>query len=224
MSNLVSVTVRNLRTYREDPVVCQEALDTLETTACRMKRLIEKLCVNHAGTRLHREATPLGDLVRTAMTLLSHAGRRPEVRATTVRFVGPLWCEVDRSEMEGVLFNLLLNAYEATEAGGEVEVTGIAGPQPGQVRLVIEDTGPGIPQPYLEDCLFCPFQSTKPTGFGLGLYHARIIIEAQGGSIEVTNRERGRGARVTVTLPGSQRSITLAGVRVLPYEESYEAA
>lgn len=222
MSNLVSLTVRNLRTYREDPAVCQEAMEVLETTAGQMKRLIQKLYAGHTGTPLRREATPLSDLVRTALNLLAHAGRRPEVRATVVRLLGSPCCEVDRTEIERVLFNLLLNAYEATEADGEVAVMGMAGPQPGQVRLVIEDTGPGISQPFLEDCLFCPFQSTKPAGFGLGLYHARIIVEAHGGGIEVANREEKRGARVTVTLPASQRASAPAGARVLPRGGAYE--
>lgn len=63
---------------------------------------------------------------------------------------------------------------------------------------------PGIPQYYLERFLFRPFQSTKPRGLTLGLYHAKAIVEGSGGTIEVANRGEGQGARVAITLPGVQ--------------------
>ena len=113
--------------------------------------------------------------------------------------------------MQRVLFNLLLNAYEAIETRGHVSVIGQRGPGKGQICLVIEDTGPGIPQDYLERSLFRPFRTTKARGLGLGLYHAKVIVEAHGGSIQVTNRGDGEGTRVTITLPEPQ-----GGVQVLP--------
>jgi signal transduction histidine kinase len=109
---------------------------------------------------------------------------------------------VDIDEMQRAILNLLLNAYEAVKGGGQVRITAYGDRPRQQVRLVIEDTGPGIPASYLEQQLFRPFQSTKAEGFGLGLYHAKTVIEAHRGSIEVRNREDRQGARVTVTLPG----------------------
>jgi signal transduction histidine kinase len=69
------------------------------------------------------------------------------------------------------------------------------------VRLVIEDTGPGLTQAYLNHSLFRAFRSTKPDGHGLGLCQAKSIVEAHGGTLEATNRDDGPGARVTIRLP-----------------------
>ncbi len=60
-----------------------------------------------------------------------------------------------------------------------------------------------MPQTYVESYLFRPFRSTKPGGLGLGLYHAKTIVEAHSGTIEVAKGVGGQGTRVTVTLPGA---------------------
>jgi PAS domain S-box-containing protein len=204
LSNTLSLTMRNFRGHLDDPGFRQDAVRALEDVAGKMKYLIEKLSGVPPRITLHRQPTPLGELVHSALDLLAKAGRGAEVEATEIRGLAPdLYVEVDMAEMQRVLFNLLVNAYEATEMQGYVSVIGQRGPGTGQIRLVIEDTGPGIPHEYLERSLFRPFRTTKPRGLGLGLYHAKVIIEAHGGSIQVTNRGDGEGTRVTMTLPES---------------------
>jgi PAS domain S-box-containing protein len=212
LSNTLSLTIRNFRGHLDDPGFRQDAVRALEDVAGKMKYLIEKLSGVPPRITLHRQATTLGELVHSALDLLARAGRQREVSETEVRGLEPaLYVELDAAEMQRVLFNLLLNAYEAIETRGQVSVIGQRDPGTGQIRLVIEDTGPGIPQDYLERSLFRPFRTTKPRGLGLGLYHAKVIIEAHGGSIQVTNRGDGEGTRVTITLPELQR-----GIRVPP--------
>lgn len=212
LSNTLSLTIRNFRGHLNDPAFRQDAVRALEDVAGKMKYLIEKLSGVPPRITLHRQPTALGELVHAALDLLARAGRGAEVEATEVRGLEPvLHVEVDIAEMQRVLFNLLLNAYEAIEARGDVSVIGQRDPAERQIRLVIEDTGPGIPQDYLERSLFRPFRTTKPRGLGLGLYHAKVIVEAHGGSIQVTNRGDGEGTRVTIALPESQ-----GGVQVLP--------
>ena len=204
LNNILSLTVRNFQDHLEDPAFRQEAMQTLDTTSRHMKHLIEKLFAGPTRTSPQRQTTTLDALVHHALAMLARAGRQAEVRATTVRGLArPLWCEVDVDEMQRVVFNLLLNGYEAVEGGGKVSIAAHAVPELSQVCLVIEDTGPGISAAYLENCLFCAFRSTKPWGGGVGLYHAKAIIEAHGGAIRVANREDGTGARVTVTLPAA---------------------
>lgn len=212
LSNTLSLTMRNFRGHLDDPAFRQDAVRALEDVAGKMKYLIEKLSGVPPRITLHRQPTALGELVDSALDLLVRAGRRAEVEATEVRGLeGVLHVEVDIAEMQRVFFNLLLNAYEAIETRGHVSVIGQRGPGKGQICLVIEDTGPGIPQDYLERSLFRPFRTTKARGLGLGLYHAKVIVEAHGGSIQVTNRGDGEGTRVTITLPEPQ-----GGVQVLP--------
>jgi two-component system NtrC family sensor kinase len=74
----------------------------------------------------------------------------------------------DANALQQVLLNLLTNAREAMTAGGEIRIeTGPDPERPGHLRLVVADTGPGIPAADLPH-LFEPFYTTKPSGTGSG--------------------------------------------------------
>jgi len=106
----------------------------------------------------------------------------------------------DRLRIEQVVSNLLSNAFKYA-AGSPVELSVTReGPE---AILVIADKGPGIPEKDLHR-LFNRFERAAPMkhygGLGLGLYVARQIVQAHGGSISVENPAEG-GARFTVRLP-----------------------
>jgi signal transduction histidine kinase len=69
------------------------------------------------------------------------------------------------------------------------------------VRIVVADTGPGIPPDRLEQVFSRFVKSGDSTGSGLGLSIARDLVEAHGGSISAANRPQG-GAVFTIVLPG----------------------
>ena len=102
-------------------------------------------------------------------------------------------------EIVKVLVNLLVNAGQATAAGGTVRVS--TRREGEWVRVEVRDTGPGLSTEAMRN-LFQPFFTTKPTGTGMGLGLAVVhgIITAHGGRIEV-NRQPGQGACFTVHLP-----------------------
>jgi len=93
--------------------------------------------------------------------------------------------------------NLLLNALQATEPGGEVRIEAEARPEDGIVCLRVSDNGPGIPA-HLVDRIFEPFFSTKG-GTGLGLATSAAAVHRMGGTITVDS-EPGKGAVFTVRL------------------------
>jgi signal transduction histidine kinase len=101
----------------------------------------------------------------------------------------------DSNLLQRVLCNLVRNAVEAMQDGGELTVT--ARKQDAFARLVIRDTGPGI-EPESVDRIFNPFFTTRHTGTGLGLAIVHRIIDAHGGSISVHNDG---GAVFTIDLP-----------------------
>ena len=110
----------------------------------------------------------------------------------------------DRDRIRQLLVNLLSNAVKYTVAGDEVEVRAI--PEDGAVAVSVRDHGPGISR---EDqrLIFEKFGRAAPAGnstpgAGLGLFIARSIAEAHGGSLEVDS-EAGAGATFTVRLPAS---------------------
>jgi signal transduction histidine kinase len=107
----------------------------------------------------------------------------------------------DRERLRQVLANLIDNAVKYSAAGDEVEV--VVRPENGAVRISVSDHGPGIPQDQ-QGLIFEKFgradvPGAKP-GTGLGLFIARSIAEAHGGTLEVSSRPAA-GATFTLTLP-----------------------
>jgi signal transduction histidine kinase len=108
----------------------------------------------------------------------------------------------DRDQFRQVLLNLLTNAYDALTEGGSVTITGVA--HDGTQRLSIADDGVGMDDEQLAEA-FQPFVTHKAKGIGLGLSVTKRIVEAHGGTLEVTS-EPGAGTRFDVVLPARQTS------------------
>jgi signal transduction histidine kinase len=105
----------------------------------------------------------------------------------------------DRQKLTQVVVNLVRNALHATASGASIRISARARDD-GQVEIVVEDDGPGIPG-ELRDRLFQPFVSSKADqGLGMGLYMARLVVESHDGRIDVSEGARG-GARFEVVLP-----------------------
>ncbi|MBL8099556.1 MAG: ATP-binding protein, partial [Anaerolineales bacterium] len=109
----------------------------------------------------------------------------------------------DRDRLKQVLLNLIANAIQYTPTGGEVflSLSKVAS----QSRLIVRDTGPGIPAedlPHIFDRFYRAEKSrtrSKASGFGLGLSIAKWIIEQHGGQIKVESKE-GEGTTFVIWL------------------------
>lgn len=110
----------------------------------------------------------------------------------------------DPRRLRQALLNLLKNAQEAAGKGGTVRCSARA-TVAGGVRVVVEDSGPGIPDDVRER-LFEPFFTTKEKGTGLGLTLSREIVTEHGGELSLETSSLG-GAAFVVALPpeGSER-------------------
>jgi signal transduction histidine kinase len=104
---------------------------------------------------------------------------------------------VDETQMQQVLSNLLLNAADACEDGGEV--TCRVRQLPAKIRVIVEDNGRGMPAEVLAR-VFEPFFTTRAKGTGLGLSICKRIVEAHGGTIDIQSVV-GKGTRVIVEIP-----------------------
>jgi len=107
----------------------------------------------------------------------------------------------DASSLHQVLMNLLTNAREAMPEGGEVRIETSATERAGFIRLVVADTGSGIPADELSK-IFDPFYTTKRTGTGLGLSVTYGIIQEHGGTVDVQSRP-GAGTTFILSFPTS---------------------
>jgi PAS domain S-box-containing protein len=109
----------------------------------------------------------------------------------------------DRQRLKQVLLNLLSNAVKYNRQGGRVELACVPVAAE-RLRITVTDTGPGIAQDRL-DRLFVPFERlgrerTSVEGTGLGLALSKRLVEAMGGTLEVSS-EVGRGSAFSVVLP-----------------------
>jgi len=125
---------------------------------------------------------------------------RPALGATTIAMSGDRLVLVgDSTLLRRAFENLLRNAIEAVAVRGSEAVIRIRTTALPHPSIVIEDNGVGLDPDHVPR-LFLPFQSTKPSGFGLGLALARKIVLVHGGSLSLTGRP-GEGATVTAEFP-----------------------
>lgn len=142
----------------------------------------------------------LTDAIEQLRPLASAKRQRLSISAQDARI--EVWA--DRDRLIQVAVNLLQNAVKYTPEDGEITVA-IESSSPRFVRILVRDTGPGIPAEDL-DRIFDPFfrvqqgQRSGPKGLGLGLSIVKTLVELQGGSVLAKNCPDG-GAEVSFTLP-----------------------
>jgi signal transduction histidine kinase len=110
--------------------------------------------------------------------------------------------KADGDMLYQAFLNILINAMQAMEGGGNLEVRVKA--TDSRMQIAFDDEGPGIPDNLL-DKIWDPFFTTKDIGTGLGLGIVRNIIESHGGTISIGRRDAG-GSRVSVELPIDQEA------------------
>jgi len=181
-------------------------LQKIAESTVRVKEIVKGLLDFSRQTELDQEPAEVNRLIRS---LISTMENQALVKGVSIEFNPgenlPM-LTLDRSQFQSVLVNLIINALDATEPGGNITVsTGISlsASDTGQkgVEIAITDTGCGIPQENL-DKLFEPFFTTKEVGkgTGLGLAVSLGIIQRHGGTIRVQS-EVGRGSTFTIWLP-----------------------
>ena len=110
---------------------------------------------------------------------------------------------IDEKRLSQAILNLLLNAVDATGGSGTISVTTSFAAESQKVRIVIHDTGAGIPK-ELQEKIFDPFFTTRAGGTGLGLAIVQQIIFEHNGTIAVESLP-GEGTAFTILLPVSHR-------------------
>ncbi len=150
------------------------------------------------------ESVNLNDVIDGAVRLVTPQALRQNMSLRTSLRAGKNFVSADRDRLQQVLLNLLLNAFQASDNGGWVELSTDRGddalemPDP-FIRLDVRDSGRGIPQESLPH-IFDPFFTTKSEGTGLGLAVSYNIIAEHRGRIEVRS-EPGKGTCFSIFLP-----------------------
>ena len=162
-----------------------ERLDNL------IRDLLDLTRLEQGSLQLKPNQLELGKLVNTTLETLAPLYNE---KKQALQFHQPeqaYWIEADRHRLEQALVNLLVNANKYTPAGGQVKVSLEAASDQQAVKVLIEDSGPGIPleeQSQIFDRYYrrsLHEQNAETTGSGLGLPIARWLIELHGGQLNV---------------------------------------
>jgi len=149
----------------------------------------------------------LNRVIQETVSLVEHQMKKAgvEVRTSLEATLAPI--QGNAGKLQQVFLNLFLNARDAMECGGVLEIQ--TSPSDGGALVDVSDTGHGIAPEYL-DRIYDPFFTTKSArkGTGLGLSVTYGIIQEHAGSIEVFNRPGG-GTRFRIELPWSKAAARL---------------
>ena len=175
-----------------------ECTDTIVQEVDGLRRLVDEFSRFARMPAFVPKPTDVRPLVESVTAL--YRDTHPSLVLTTRQAEDLPMCAVDPDHIKRAVLNLVDNAVEAVgRGGGEVVVETQWLPEAGRVRIVVSDTGPGIPLDD-RDKLFLPHFSTKVTGMGLGLPIVNEIASEHGGTVSVEDNEP-RGSRFTIELP-----------------------
>lgn len=176
----------------------REDLQVLHRHAQRVARIAAGLLSFARQAPRERTAVDINRVIEDTLLLVEKSITREGLvlRRALAPGLPPVWG--DANALQQVLVNLLTNARDALDRTGEIAVTTSADPR-GGVRVVVRDTGRGIPPEALPR-IFDPFFTTKADGTGLGLSISYGIVRDHQGTVDVQSRT-GQGTTFTLTFP-----------------------
>lgn len=201
LKNLVaqlSLMLKNAERHANNPEFQSDMLETVTHVETRMRSLMKQL-----QEKKSIEPTRRIDLLELLERVrLGKRHQRPAVE-TSACDGGMFEVYGHPESLERVVGHVVQNALEATPDDGKVTVR-MDNPDSGSIRVVVEDNGCGMSAQFVRERLFRPFESSKHSGMGIGVYEAQQYVHQLGGSMRVESEE-GRGTRVIITLPAAAR-------------------
>ncbi|PLX87406.1 MAG: hypothetical protein C0619_14950 [Desulfuromonas sp.] len=165
----------------------RELLERIDSEVSRLKTLTSGLLSFSGNSAGKRKGTDLNKVMDDVLVLLGYEINRKQINL--VRNYSELpEVAVDGNAFKQVFINLILNAVQAMDNGGELSLSSRTYADAG-VKLSISDNGPGIPE-GLRDKIFEPFFTSRKDGegTGLGLYICRKIVTDHGGDLRLKKK------------------------------------
>ncbi len=184
---------------KEAGTYAARALSQTRRLANLIERLLDVGRIQSAQLHLELGTVDLRTVVRAAVDVAQVLPKAPDIRLAVDG--QPVRIRADADRLEQVFLNLLANAIEHAPGVGPIDVTVTASGE--HAEVVVRDRGPGVAAKDIRtmfDAYTRLGQPRRPPGLGLGLYVAREIVTAHGGSIEAKSR-LGRGTSMSVRLP-----------------------
>jgi two-component system sensor histidine kinase HydH len=175
----------------------RDDLWVIESEVRKMEHSLQMFLDFARPPKPERRLLNLHDVIGGVLGLTRGRAEKQKVAVRVQAPSEPILLTADAGQLQQVLVNLVLNAFDAMPAGGVLTLTvrraGV------WLEIDVSDTGNGVPMELMPR-LFQPFVSGKDTGLGLGLAISLRIAEDHGGTIFVAN-QTGEGATFTIRLP-----------------------
>ncbi|MFT7640841.1 MAG: two-component system NtrC family sensor kinase, partial [Pirellulaceae bacterium] len=200
--------------HNEEISVLKEYLRCIQDEAFRCKGITDSLLDYARMGDIERQNAELRELVAGVIGMIQHLGK---YREKQIEFLpGPnVSASVNSQEIKQVVMNLITNALDSLESGGQVQIE--LNTDSENASLSVRDNGCGMSQEVLTH-LFEPFfthgKEGRGTGLGLSITH-QIVID-HGGKIEVNSEGQGKGSQFIVILPKTNENVKTG------YEEQIE--
>ncbi|MCX8012427.1 MAG: PAS domain S-box protein [Desulfobacterota bacterium] len=164
----------------------------------RLENLLMKLREIYLPQNLDLAPVDINELLKEVYLFLQEDCQKKKIRINLNTKKNGLFIEGDREKLKQVLINIIKNAIEAINEGGNILIRSIC--IDNQVEVEIADDGPGIP-PGNQEKIFLPFFTTKKQGSGLGLPICKRIIEDHTNASLSLKSEEGKGTKVKIIFP-----------------------
>jgi two-component system sensor histidine kinase HydH len=165
----------------------------------RLESIVERFLRLAGPSALDLEPVEIPKIVTHVCELLRAEASTRQIEIVTQIEHGLPPVTADPVRLTQALMNLVINAVQAVDKNGRVEVSAARSATGDALVLRVQDNGPGIAANKLEE-IFDPYFTTKPEGIGLGLWIARQIAVAHSGTLRTENAPVG-GAIFTLLLP-----------------------
>jgi putative PEP-CTERM system histidine kinase len=194
LASRLSLTMQNLPQHFDDPEFRADALRVISASLAKIDGMCSRLTMLRQNVELRVAECDLNQLVTATLDEFN-----TDLRASLERKLQPIpRTLIDQEQIHKVLTNLVINANEAVNGNGLIQVMTFH--EGSTVSFAVTDNGCGMSSEFIEKSLFRPFQTTKKKGLGIGLFQSKLIIEAHRGKIEV-NSTPGKGTEFRVVLP-----------------------
>ncbi len=192
-----TVHILKMKMDKEEKPELKQALATIEGDITHAERTVTNILQFARPLELQLKLTNLNALIEESISLAEEENLFENIKVN--KKLDPDLPEilVDRERVKQALSNLILNAVESMSRGGELTIVTTAEDE--KLKIMVSDTGRGIPEENLKD-IFSPFFTTKSKGLGLGLMIVKQNIEKHRGKIEVESA-LGKGTTFIFELP-----------------------
>ena len=176
----------------------QQTADIMIAEVNRVNRVVGQLLEFAKPVSVSPKPTLLKELIDNSVRLIEKQARDQNITVETLNAADVNEATLDPDLITQVLLNLYLNAIDAMETGGQLDVE-LSHREDNRIEIKVSDTGCGIPGEDLSR-IFDPYFTSKSSGTGLGLTIAHNIMEAMGGNITAETRP-GQGTIFRITIP-----------------------